>query len=272
MNFEDTSQKAAHLVQQYAHQIKNGRQIGSMSISIYDSAWASMVLKDDGGEYQWLFPESFQLLLDSQLQDGGWGSHTSDTDGILNTMAALLALLKHSAATPAINEISCPDLNDKIFRAVSWLETKLQVWDVASADHVGFEMLVPMHLRLLSEHHTFEFPGRKLLMEMYEKKIARFDPGFIYSGKRTTFAHSLEAFIGQMDFNKVKAQLSNGSMMGSPAATAAYLNHSSTWDEGAEAYLKRVFENGAGQGEGGFPSAFPSEAFELSWVCPLHTH
>lgn len=54
--------------------------------------------------------------------------------------------------------------------------------------------------------------------------------------------------------------------MASPSATAVYLIESSTWDDEAEAYLRTVFEHGAGQGDGGFPSAFPSEMFELSWV------
>jgi len=266
MDIEDSSSKARDLVQQYARKIKTGVPIGSMSVSIYDSAWASMVRKEVDGQLQWLFPESFQFVVDSQLQHGGWESYSSNMDGVLNTMAALLAMLTHSITT----ESTFPDLTANISKAISWLEEKLQVWDVASTDHVGFEILVPMHLRLLSEHHQFDFPKRKLLMEMYKKKMARFDPLFIYSGKQTTFTHSLEAFIGQMDFDKVKKQLLNGSMMASPSATAAYLIHSSVWDEEAEAYLKRVFKNGAGKGEGGFPSAFPSEAFELSWACISH--
>ena len=259
---------AAQLVQQYARQIDNGIPIGNMSTSSYDTAWASMISKNVGGHSQWLFPESFQMLLDTQHQEGGWAIEESEIDGILNTMAALSALLKHENDSGAISRSSnSRSLRENITRAVSWLHGKLQVWNVAATDHVGFEMLVPLHMKLLSEHQLeFDFPGKKLLLQMYEKKISKFDPRFIYSGRQTTFAHSMEAFIGKLDFNLIKKQLSHGSMMASPSATSAYLIHSTTWDNDAENYLRQVFESGAGKENGGFPSAFPSDAFELSWT------
>ncbi|KAF2792940.1 Ent-kaurene synthase [Melanomma pulvis-pyrius CBS 109.77] len=268
MEMNTIFQEAVDLIQQYASKISAGAPIGAMSTSVYDTAWASMVLKEVNGQYLWLFPESFQILLDSQLQDGGWESDITDIDGILNTMAGLLATLRHRREARAINEPPHPeDFYMRHLRAMDYLEKKLQTWDVSTTDHVGFEMLVPTHLRLLEEYgHKYDFPGRQLLMSLYEKKIARFDPRFLYSGKQTTFAHSLEVFSGQIDFVKAKTQLSNGSMMASPSATAAYLIESSTWDDEAEVYLRRVFEHGAGQGDGGFPSAFPSETFELSWI------
>lgn len=52
-----------------------------------------MVSKVIDGRRQWLFPDSSQYVLDKQLPDGGWESYASDLDGILNTMAALLAIL-----------------------------------------------------------------------------------------------------------------------------------------------------------------------------------
>ena len=56
------------------------------------------------------------------------------------------------------------------------------------------------------------------------------------------------------------------SMMASPSSTAAYLMHSSPWHDGAETYFRRAMSSGAGKGNGGIPSAFPSSIFELTWT------
>ncbi|KAF2864749.1 hypothetical protein BDV95DRAFT_508760 [Massariosphaeria phaeospora] len=46
--------------------------------------------------------------------------------------------------------------------------------------------------------------------------------------------------------------------------------NASVWDEDAENYLRSVFEQKAIEGNrGGFPSAFPSTIFEISWVLDL---
>jgi hypothetical protein len=82
----------------------------------------------------------------------------------------------------------------------------------------------------------------------------------------TTLLHSLEGFIGKIDFDKISHRKVEGSMLASPSSTAAYLMYSTEWDHEAAAYLRKVFENGSGKGCGGFPSAFPSEIFEISWV------
>ncbi len=55
-------------------------------------------------------------------------------------------------------------------------------------------------------------------------------------------------------------------MMGSPAATAAYLIFSGTPDEDMEEYLRGVSDHWQAPDTAGFPSAFPSTIFELTWV------
>ncbi|KAI1325992.1 hypothetical protein F5Y16DRAFT_400863 [Xylariaceae sp. FL0255] len=69
-----------------------------------------------------------------------------------------------------------------------------------------------------------------------------------------------------MDFDAVSHHTVQGSMMGSPASTAAYLIHASQWDDEAEAYLRGVLNCGPGHGNGGMPSAYPSHYFEYAWV------
>lgn len=54
--------------------------------------------------------------------------------------------------------------------------------------------------------------------------------------------------------------------MASPASTAAYPIHSSTWDDEAESYLRTVIAEGAGEGRGGVPSTYPTPTFESTWV------
>ena len=90
----------------------------------------------------------------------------------------------------------------------------------------------------------------------------------IYGG-HTTLLHSLEAFVGEIDFDMLKDRKTFGSMMGSPASTAAYLMNASRWDSEAEDYLRKVMDEGQGKGSGGVPSVFPMPVFEATWVLVL---
>lgn len=242
---------------------------GSMSCAVYDTAWVSMVTKDVNGETQWLFPESFHFLLHSQAADGSWGASShSQLDGILNTAAALLSLAKHAKESLQMRELDLGDLEDRKRRAAASLGQQLKAWDVEATTHVGFEVIVPAVLERLSDEDSsfhWDFDGRSVLAKLNAAKLARFSPDILYRFK-TTAIHSLEAFIGKIDFDQVKHHLVHGSMMGSPSSTAAYLMHASRWDGEAEAYLRHVIDAAAGKGSGGVPSAFPSLHFEHTWV------
>ncbi|KAL9097265.1 MAG: hypothetical protein Q9165_000692 [Trypethelium subeluteriae] len=99
-------------------------------------------------------------------------------------------------------------------------------------------------------------------------KLSKLPPEKLYQTAPSTLLHSLEAFFVDEDFDydKIKHQKKDGSMMGSPSATAAYLMRSSIWDDEAEAYLRLAVEAGSGRGNGGVPSAFPSTIFEFTWA------
>ena len=239
------------------------------SLSIYDTSWVSMVAKSEGNQRHWLFPESFVTLLACQSEQGGWEQGVSDIDGILNTMAALLAMLWHQKSPLDDNHFeSTPDqLSRQISGAIGWLEKKLKSWDVEASDQVGFEILVPSLLRLLEQECIqFQFPASRRLEQLNASKLSKFKAHMLYSDKRSTLVHSLEAFVGTIEFDKVGHHLSDGSMMASPSSTAAYLIHSTKWDDAAEQYLRRVLSDSVGGDQGGFPSAFPSTIFETSWV------
>lgn len=237
---------------------------GSFTPAIYDTAWLSMVTKSVNGEQKLLFPECLSYILREQLEDGGWSSYSSPVNGILNSLASLLSLLKHSNANHRF-DIEPTSLKVRIDKAKTALSVALGNWDVKSTVHVGFEILVPSFLEQLEDYGVFfEFPGKGDLAILNEENLARFPKMLIYANMQTTLLHSLEAFIGKIDFDRVGHQLRNGSMFGSPASTAAYLMHSSTWDNEAEAYLRTVYNRAASSG--GIPSAFPSTVFESSWV------
>ncbi|KAH6679215.1 hypothetical protein B0J14DRAFT_614498 [Halenospora varia] len=240
-----------------------------MSTSIYDTAWASMIIKNAKGKRQWLFPSSFDQILQQQKPEGGWERlhGEPEIDSILNSMSALLALLQHRKEYLKLHDAKAPkDLEARIEMASSWLEMKLNTWDIDGTDHVCFELLVPVHLKLLKEFGvTYDFPAHFRLMHLYQSKISKMDVNKMYANKGT-FLHSLEAFIGLIDFDRMKDKKLNGSFMSSPASTSAYMIYATAWDRECESYLETVFVSGQGKGNGAFPSAFPSEIFELTWA------
>ena len=83
----------------------------------------------------------------------------------------------------------------------------------------------------------------------------------------TTLPHSMEAFVGLVDFDRVGHHRSeDAGIFGSPAATAAYLINITTWYDRAERYLKiMISANGM---TGAVPSAYPTCLFEISWTLP----
>ena len=246
---------ARKLVQNLATSLEYG-EIGSASVSIYDTAWVSMITKDYDDQPQWLFPESFQFLLDTQLPDGSWESYASLEDGILNTLASLLALVRHSKANLKDPENDSHHLSTRIEKAQQALEGKFQTRDVEFGVSVGLEILIPTLLTALDEEHIdFSFPQKKLLQDLKDVKMTKFNPQLLYQ-TQTTYLHSLEAFVGVVDFDRLSQQKGFGSMMGSPASTAVYIMNCSTWDNEAESYLRKVVKMGQGKGCGGVPSFF----------------
>ena len=259
---------ASNLVGQLASACKDGRPIGCMSASIYDTAWVSMVSTTVDGCRRLLFPDAFKYVLDKQLPDGGWQCYASDLDGIINTMAALLAILHNRKHLSLDTNLHISDnAEERINRATQYLSERLGVWDIASSDHVGFELLVPTLLTLLSKYGVdLTFPGHDDLMDLNAKKLARLNPAMLYNEAPSSAIHSLEAFAGKVDFQKLVHHKRSGSMMGSPAATAAYLIFSRTSDVDMEVYLQEISDHWRAVDTSGFPSAFPSTIFEVTWV------
>ena len=270
MGSQSVSNEAVSLIRRALDSFDDHYGSGSMSCAVYDTAWVSLVTKVVDGEEKWLFPECFQYLLDTQLPDGSWGfSGGSQIDGILNTAASLLSVQRHLKQPLDFSDEDVESLQDRAHKATVSLRSQISAWDVAATVHVGFEMIVPAMLRYLQQEDeslVFEFPGRASLDKISATKLARFKPQCLYDDAKHTALHSLEVFIGTVDFDKLVHHKVHGAMMASPSSTAAYLMNATTWDDEAEAYLKHVVTSGAGKGSGGVPSAYPSMHFEYTWV------
>ncbi|KAF2198780.1 Ent-kaurene synthase [Delitschia confertaspora ATCC 74209] len=263
--YQTVTEEAWELVHTLSIQCSAPQGLGTMSAAAYDTAWVAMIeRKDDDGKGVFLFPEAHEFLKATQSKDGTWASATSDVDGIVNTLAALLALKRQSR----LDETTKSENEPRCHRAETTLRKLLNDWDIHSSDRVGLEILVPNLLRLLeAEGILFDFPSRKALMDLNAAKLSRLGP-ILTSPVQTTLIHTLEAFDGTLDFDKVRHhKMPNGSMLASPSSTAAYLMNATEWDNDSEAYLRQVYEEYSKMGQkGGFPSAFPSTIFEISWV------
>lgn len=246
---------------------------GWMSSSIYDTAWVSLIVKSYGeNSKQWLFPQCFEYILNHQQEDGAWPSYASQIDAILNTAASLLALTRHQKQPLQFQSPCLDSLGARISKAVDALHTLLNSWDVSKTVHVGFEILVPALLAYLKdEGHEFSFPQQDTLMVVNQQKLSKFHPSYLYAHKLTAL-HSLEAFVGQIEFAKVAHHKHQGSFMASPSSTAAFLINNPVWDDECEDYLRHTLSYGAGRRDGSVPSAFPSPVFELTWVSKTHMY
>ena len=261
MDDSDTEKRARLLCQSLVDAIPTSN-ICSVTTSIYDTAWLSMISKPEGDHVCWLFPESYQYILSQQLPSGGWEAYARNEDGIMNSLAALLALKRHQSSTN-------PDvrLQDAIERATMFLESALQTIDADAGLPIAFELLVPAHLAMLDrEGIHLSSPAIGSLLAKYESKMDGFNPELLYGTAGTTLLHSLEALITKIDFDRIRHRKTFGSMMGSPASTAAYLIDISSWDNEAENYLKRVILECSEDGNGAVPCLFPIDNFGILWV------
>ncbi|KAF2450097.1 Ent-kaurene synthase [Karstenula rhodostoma CBS 690.94] len=239
------------------------------SPSVYDTAWLAMVHRHkvtQGHERSTpLFPGCLEFLLAEQNSEGSWPCYGSRFDAILNSLAALLALVTcRQACGPGF---SGKQLESSIEVARPSIQDLLKEWDVEATVQVGFEVLVMGLLGQLQAFGIeFDFDGLPKLKRLYEQKMQKFTPDMIYS-KQTTVLHSLEALVGVIDFDQVKHHCSEHTgIMASPAATAAYLIHGTKWDYKAELYLAKVVKAYSVRGSSSVPSAFPTSIFEISWV------
>lgn len=236
------------------------RGVCSMSGSLYDTAWVSMVMKVVDGELTWLFPASFECIYEVQAESGGWEG-ADEVDEIVNGLACLLSLQRHYKL-----DTGNVDLADKVDKAKDFLTAKLNKWNMSMTENSAFEILVPSMLDLLeSEEIELKFRDSDKLRDLNQQRLTRINTTILHKYP-STILHSLESFIGTIDFDKMSHHLRDGSMMGSPASTAAYLMNVTKWDDNAERYLRDAVENGKRIREGMVTDVYPISTFEFALV------
>ncbi len=261
----DYAARASTLIGQLVNDHDPKYGVGSLTCSVYDTAWVAMVIKNVDGQRRWLFPSSFEYLLSNQQHDGGWQISSSDADGILNTLAALLAFCSHIGYPLQLTPPE--DLRLRKDRAIYFLEAKFSKCDVESTITATLQPFFSRLLQMLEQEGIhFSFPGKEVLMHERGRKTPNQSLAALYSNIRTLATHNLESRVGEVDFNRVGQHKICGSMMASPAATAAYLMGCTSWDDEAEAYLHHIVSVGDSKSAGGVPSKFPTTVFEVTRV------
>lgn len=222
---------------------------GKTSGAAYDTAWV-MRITDSGGHP--LFPQCVQWILSHQKADGSWGSQiTHYHDRIISTLGAITAL----------REVYGNRFNTKIEQGEKYIWDTIEKLKYDSNRLIGSELLLPA-LMEQAETAGLNLPFHKTpYTHECTQKLAKIDESMWYSPE-TTLSFSLE-FLGE-DVNLKSlstAQLPNGSIANSPAATAYFLTH---WHEpDAVNYLKEILSLTR---DGSIMTVYPVNTFEYGWV------
>lgn len=240
--------------------------LGTMSPSVYDTAWVSMVSKSVNDQIEWVFPDSFRFICKSQSKDGSWQSNFSLTDTIATTLTCLLALKRHQSAKYIFEDCK-GNITRQADRAITFLEINLDDLCLESSHFAFFELIIPTLLELLENEHgiKFNYHHRDSLLAHYKQKLAEIDYSNLYKS-HVRCHYSLEGLIGKVDFDRLTNLKYQGNFMASPAATAVYIMQASIWDNEAEEYLRHVIKQCQKYGNGAVCSVWPNTIFEFSSV------
>ena len=138
--FSHSCPKPIQLVEFICRLAQDGKigSFGSFSPSLYDTAWLAMVPNKPHEKTSWLFPSAFDALLDSQNEDGVWSNGSSIVDCLIDSLAALLAMVRRKESFDAKSS-----LWHRIEKARYGLKSLLQKWDVTDVPNMGFEIIIP---------------------------------------------------------------------------------------------------------------------------------
>lgn len=268
-----------HLVHKLSTGISTGSPASFMAPNLYDTAWVSMLAKQVNGKMEWLFPAAFETIVENVVAPQAEYRYVTAADAVLGHHAALLTLMHHlihrdyhwPQGSQLLDE---PELRALVKEQAAVAERALDLYDPNDVEAVGAEVLIPAILNSVDvlgtqcrdTHNlslaTLEQTKFRQLIVAGKALFTRFRPDALYGVEDSTKVHSLEAFVGNIDFDKLQHRLdpSHG-MMGSIASTAAYLMYASKWDLRAEQYLRRCFDL-----EKDFPNAYPTSTWEAAWI------
>lgn len=225
-----------------AQELLNLSGKSSVSDSPYDASWVlrSRVL-DKVHEQQVL-----EGLLKAQKADGSWGARLFYIhDRVVNTLAVVVALAELGLERAAMQ------------RGVEFLQSGIPRLGEGKVETIGFELVFPGMMESAQAHGLdlpYNCPTVLQAVEMGRMKKRLIPPGIF--ARQTPLAHSIEAFSGYAD-----SQLfPNGSLGGSPAATASFLMQKGPRNE-CLGYLRQFEQN-----NWSIPSIHPFEVFEHAWI------
>ncbi|CAG8554406.1 4825_t:CDS:2 [Ambispora leptoticha] len=262
---------------------------GDMSMSPYDTAWVAMVPvplykeSKQSKDFKLAFPECFKWILDAQDENGSWAR--TGAGSIPAGLSALCALNMFKNRAGSYFEERLKELGftlkkfDDVFKnGVNFMRNTLNEWDINDVDMTGFELTVPFLLSQLEKLRpsiTFDFPDKERLLRENKRKMSLIPIEVVFKlaaiRQPVILTHSIEAFIGVIDFSRVQNpgfQAINGSYGSSAAATAAVLIEAPKWDEKAYEFLRRTILRCPeyAQVSGYVPTASDIGLFELCWV------
>ncbi|KAJ5785388.1 uncharacterized protein N7503_010600 [Penicillium pulvis] len=259
---------ALRLVQDLLQRCDPSYGIGTVTSSVWDTAWVSMLRSKDGKS--WAFPECFEYLVKSQASNGGWGNPFRDIEQICCSLVAILAIKTRLNTLCEYSEEQWLEIDLRCSRAIQFVKDNLPSWSIDNTDDtlpVGLELYLPVLLLQLERYGvSFNVPGIERVNKMREMKLRKIPAEALYGESKLAGAYSLEGFIGHVDFDQINHQKGLGSLCASPASTAVYLMYRSSWDDDAEAYLRHIVNLSINQEGRGIPDFYPSTTFETSWV------
>jgi hypothetical protein len=225
---------------------------GDMGCAPYEVAWVARVRRP--GTDTPAFPALLELVRKTQQEDGGWGPDVGHvTSRISATLASVLSL------SDAVGQ----EAQAQIQRGLRFLAS---AWPRRNDDRnasAGFEMLAPT---LIDEcaRSGLQWPGIEAALEAAHKraapKLALFPRELMYRSDLAT-GHFLESLRNELDPNLARAtQLSDGSIQGSPSATAFFAMR--TADDRAFRYLKRMVDEVGGN----FGCEYPTDVMERVYI------
>ncbi len=214
----------------------------TVSDSPYDAAWVVRSRILDAEHEQ----RVLKGLLDAQKPDGSWGARPFYIhDRVVNTLAVVVALAERKLSPEAWA------------RGVKFLQGAIPRLGESAVETIGFELVFPSMMesaQALGLELPYDCQAVLEAVEMGRRKKSLIPPGIFV--KQTPLSHSIEAFSGYPD----GGVFPNGSLGGSPAATAAFLMQKGPRNE-CLSYIRQFEQNGWS-----IPSIYPFEVFGYAWV------
>ncbi len=218
----------------------------------YDTAWLASSPRPDAPDLP-RFPTALEWIVERQLPDGSWGGEVPYVpERIVCTLSALVALARFGGDG---------SFRPQILAGERYLWQHAHILGSEPCELVAFELLLPSLIERAAEAGIDVPPHVDHYRAEREAKLALLPIDKIYSPLLTT-SHALEFLGRRVDASRLRrAQLANGSIGNSPAATAFLLEH--VEDSAAASYLAACL---AENGDGGVPVLSPCERFEILWV------